>query len=299
LQVAQPRADGSELGPDQRATLDLIAGRGLDYAGIARVTGIAEPEVRARARDGLTALGGADPGDAATAYLLGVAKGGERRRALASLRRDPAARTLAVRIAAELESGWEGFRAPPIPAASGSSHGSLAWIGAGILGAAVIGGILALAGVFDGGNDEGAAAKRPQPPAPVRITLAGSGTARGVVTIGVTVSFRSYMQLDLGGLPPAPAGSVYLLWVDNGTGHGFPLPTQIDTAASGEFHRRYNLSPALAPLLSLGRALDLLAVDAARLAELSRGVTAAGKGGSGRLPARPGTVVLAGEIPRR
>lgn len=138
----------------------------------------------------------------------------------------------------------------------------------------------------------------------MRIPLAAAGNqaSSGVATIGLTASFRPYLQLDLTGLAAPPRGTVYLLWVDDGTRHGFPLPTPIEPSASGGFRRRYGLSPALAPLLRLGRALDVLAVDTVSLQKLSSEVAATGEAGnggvSGRLPSRRGTVVLHGSIPQ-
>jgi hypothetical protein len=290
---------GRELGADERAVVDLIVNRGLDYGAIAGVTGVSESDVRARARRALAALGGSDPGDAVTAYLLGAGETAERAKAEAALSTDPASAALMRKIAAGLEDAWPQYTPPAIPADAGSSRRLLAVGAAGALAAGAVVAILALAGVFGGDDHNGTRTKSTTLPPPVTVDLAppNGGVARGIATIGLTRAFRPYMQLDFEQLQPPPQGAVYLLWVDSGNGHGFPLPTPIETSANGGFHQRYTLSPALAPLLRLGRSLDLIAVGADQLAALSQAVSA-GTGKQGRqLPARPGAVVLEGKIP--
>lgn len=295
-------AGGWELGADERAIVELVVVRGLDYGEIANVTGIAEQDVRARARRALTTLGGGDPGDDVTASVLGVATRNEQRRARAELDADPQAAALARRIVAALDRGWAGYEGPLLPRAPRRSQLAL-WAAAGVLAAGVVAAALALAGVFaEDDNGRGAVPQRDPLPAPVRIAFApvDGGTAGGSATIGVTPSYRPYMELDLKGLAPAPRGAVYMLWIDNGRGRGYPLPTPIDETGGGDFRRRYNLATALAPLLSLGREIDLVVVDRARLARLSREVTAGGETGSAaQLPSRPGEIVLRGPIPKK
>lgn len=297
-----PGRGRDSLAADQRAVLDLLLSRGLGLSEIARVTGLAEDGVRARAGAAVTALAGREVGADVAALLLGVAEPAQRRTAQAALRRDAARREAAGDAAAALVAGWPGYDAPalPAPGASAARTWGRSMVAGGLLAVSVVAGLLLTGVIGGGGGDDGGGARtgRAATPAPVRIALVARGglTARGRATIGVTATYRPYMQLDLTGLPTPPRGVVYLLWADDGTGHGYPLPTPITAAASGEFHQRYALSTALAPLLRVSRSLDLVAVDASRLAALSKQVTAAGKAG-GTLPKRPGVVVLRGRIP--
>jgi hypothetical protein len=304
-------AGGRGLGPDEQAIVDLVVVRRLDFGAIASVTGIAEREVRARARHALTTLGGGDPGGDITAFLLGVATHDECRRARSELQTDRETAALARAIVAALEPGWAGYVAPPLPRVTAGRARSgprerrlLGWLAASILAASAVVAGLALAGVFARQDSAGGGVSQRDPlPAPVRITFVTQGGASGggSATIGVTPSYRPYMDLDLKGLPPAPKGAVYMLWIDNGRGRGYPLPAPIEETRGGDFRRRYNLAIALAPLLSLGREIDLVVVDRQRLAKLSREVTAAGEGGgaAARLPSRPGETLLRGPIPQK
>lgn len=278
--------------------LDLVITRRLGYGAIATMTRMPAEEVRGRARAAVVALAGTDPGEDVTALLLGLADEEQARRARARVADDPTVRVAAGRAVAGLRAGWDGYQPPGLPRGRPSW---LPWAGAGALGAAAVVAVLAATGVL-GGDDVPAGRGGPSAveiPAPVRIALRAPGGAAdvGSATIGTTASLASYLQLELARLPAPPRGTVYLLWADDGEGRGFPLPTPVEQRADGRFSRRYALSPALAPILRISRRIELLSVDARRLAGLLESVDAIGEaGGATVFPRRPGTVLLRGTI---
>lgn len=304
------------LSGEQRAVLDLLLGRGLDLDRIAQLTRVPVTDVRGRARGALAAIGDGDPGEDVAALLLGHATPDAQRRARAALAADPVARERAARIAQTLQVGWPGYDAPDLPEpdvgadaarAPAPRPGSRTWtwalVGGAVVAAVLV--VLAATGRLAGGDDaERAAGPDPSAtPAPVLIALRAPGATAdaGRATIGSTVRFEPYLDLELDDLPAAPRGRVFLLWADTGEGRGFPLPVGVeDAGGQGRFARRYDLPPALAPVLGRSRAIELLAADAGRLARLQREVERLGDGSTSAaaFPRRPGTVVLRGVVPR-
>jgi transposase-like protein len=116
------------LKQDERALLQLVCERGQSYEDLAGLLGISEDEVRAKARQALTELGGADP-DAEvglTDYLLGQADPIGRADAVRYLQQDPEARELATTIATKLQAIAPGATLPSIPEPRGRKRKSAA-----------------------------------------------------------------------------------------------------------------------------------------------------------------------------
>src|SRR5688572_2267706 len=110
------------LKADQRAMLQLLLERGQSYDDLASVLGVSSDEVRARAREALRELGGADP-DAEvglTDYLLGQADPIGRADAVRHIQSDPETAALAEKIAAQLQLLAPDAELPDLPRAKGA-----------------------------------------------------------------------------------------------------------------------------------------------------------------------------------
>lgn len=108
------------LTPDQTAVLELLLA-GQSYADLEELLGLAEGEVRGRARAALAELGGADPDRnvAISDYLLGQADPIGRADAVRHLRQDADDHALATRIAEGLRELAPAAELPTLPPAPG------------------------------------------------------------------------------------------------------------------------------------------------------------------------------------
>jgi len=312
------------ISADQRAILDLLLDRRLDYEAIGDVTGIGATEVRARARDALAGFGDAEPDRDLADFLLGLSEPATSADVLARLTSHPHENALALRIADRLHTEFPQADLPKLPLAIGPPDGAtevtrsgslatrLRGVPIGLL-AGVAGLIcivfagLAFMGVFAGDDAEPApiAEEPAEPSEPVEIAMEplGQGSATGLAAIGLDAESEPYLDLELKGLPPAPKGQIYMLWVDSGLGQGLPLPSPLRISRDGSFTERFAIEPELIPILDLGENLELITVSGAKLRQLSEQVGNAGAGpeptSPDDLPERPGGVVLTGAIPDR
>lgn len=105
------------LSTDQRATLELVLGRGQSYADLGELLGASEDEVRERARSALAELAGADPDRnvALTDYLLGQADPIARADAVRHLREDADDHRLASGLVGELRALVPDAQLPRLP----------------------------------------------------------------------------------------------------------------------------------------------------------------------------------------
>ena len=105
------------LPPDQRALLQLLCERGQSYEDIGALLGTSTEEARAKARAALTEIGGADP-DAEvglTDYLLGQADPIGRADAVRHIQGDPETHALATRIEEGLREIAPSANLPKLP----------------------------------------------------------------------------------------------------------------------------------------------------------------------------------------
>ena len=102
---------------DQQALLELLLQRGQGYDDIAGLLDVSEDEVRARARDTLTEIGGADPDRSVglTDWVLGQADPIGRADAARHLREDADDHRLAAALIAELRELAPGASLPKLP----------------------------------------------------------------------------------------------------------------------------------------------------------------------------------------
>jgi hypothetical protein len=107
------------LTDDQRAMLQLLLQQGQSYEDIGSLLGLDVNQVRSRAREALTEIGGEDPDRdvSLTDYLLGQADPIGRADAARQLGADPKARDLADRLATQLRVLAPGADLPELPGA--------------------------------------------------------------------------------------------------------------------------------------------------------------------------------------
>lgn len=116
-ETARPYPSPVPLSEDQRALLQLVLERGQSYEDIGSLLGLQVEEVRARARDALTEIGGTDP-DAEvglTDYLLGQADPIGRADVARHLQGDGETRDLAGNLVAQLRLLAPGATLPELP----------------------------------------------------------------------------------------------------------------------------------------------------------------------------------------
>ena len=103
--------------PDQLATLQLLVVRGQSYADLAKVLGVSEAEIRARARAALGELGGGDPDRnvALTDYLLGQTDPIGRAEASRHIRDHAEDHALATRLTEQLRQLYPTAELPRLP----------------------------------------------------------------------------------------------------------------------------------------------------------------------------------------
>lgn len=255
------------LKQDERALLQLLCERGQSYEDLAGLLGISEDEVRAKARSALAELGGADPDVEVglTDYLLGQADPIGRADAVRYLQQNAEARELAASIATKIEAIAPGAGLPAIPepktrrrkaatapagpgepvatpveAPAGPGVGARDDVPRSSRQTALIGGlaaagvilvfvILAIAGVFDGGDDgsetspEAVAAEEQREITPVDLgPVNGSGVA-GTANFGLA-NDQLFVDLSLNGLDPELGrDSVYVIWMMLNENGGYPV----------------------------------------------------------------------------
>ena len=313
------------LTADQTAIVELLLG-GQEPAELGGLLGLDEPEVRRRAREALTELGGADPDRHVdlTSYLLGYADPIGRADAVRHLRQDESDRALAERIVEELRrvapdanlpqvtptQGEPRLRLPSAPRLRRTAAGEprerrklpggersslyVALAGGAVVVVAVV---LAVAGVFsgdDGSASETTSADSSEAPGEVagdeiqRIALepTGSGDASGEGAVGITRT-QAYLDLNLQNLEPAPQGQVYVVWFLFNERTGYPL-SPIAPDAQGNFQDRFAVPT---PALSILARMRFLNVSLAPVEDVQRAVQKAVEAEDIVIP-RPGRTIL-------
>jgi len=258
------------LTDDQRAMLQLLLQRGQTYDDIASLLGLDVEQVRSRARAALTEIGGEDPDRdvSLTDYLLGQADPIGRADAARQLQSDGKAHDLAERLATQLRVLAPGAELPELPNAdSGAAKpakasspsdaatpspapprrplGGLATtlskrqrqaiaglVGGGIV---ILFVVLAVAGVFSGGDGDESAPSSDQQSN--QASNNASGLTRAVLTPqngsnaeGVAVFARvrnqPVLQINITNLQPTGDGEGYVIWLYRDDSQAFPLVRQ-------------------------------------------------------------------------
>jgi hypothetical protein len=323
------------LTPDQTAMLQLLLERGQGYPQLAEMLGIAEADVRARARAALTEIAGADPDRSVslTDYLLGQADPIGRADAVRHLRESSEDHELAERAVSELRAMFPDaalprlpgepreprFRrraaraapAPPGEPAAGplgfSSRQArlLAAVGAGAL--VMIVAVLAITGVFGGGDDEGAAettttaAEGDETIERVPLSAAGGGNAEGEAVFGLATGDQPFVDVALTGLDPAPQGQTYVVWLMLTPNRGYPI-APISVSEQGTFQDRFAIPTVALDLVARVQIVDISIADNRELARLiadaQERASQPDASVADLLLRKPGDTVLRGNVPR-
>ena len=251
------------LREDQRALLGLLLA-GDTYERVAEVLGTTEDDVRRRAHEAASALGGAPHPELPTEAV-----------------RD--------RLAA-LDGGQAPAPVPTAPTERDERRGPILWVIAGA-GAVVLLAVLLIVGTGGGGgSDENTTTGGDQEEAvPVRLAPVGGSQASGGFTI-IRVADQPVVDLEISGLQPTANGQTYVLWFVGSGGRSLPVAFQA-VGANGRITGRTPIPTAAASLLP---SFDTADLALARQREAAAAVTRAAQ--SGTLPEVVGQSVLRGPL---
>jgi hypothetical protein len=323
------------LTDEQRAMLQLLLEGGQGYDDIGSLLGIPPDQVRSRARDALREMGGADPDAQVqlSDYLLGQADPIGRADAVRHLQNDPEANALASRLLTQLRLIAPQASLPEIPAPKGGRGAAPASaLGAGAspgtpptresaagritgavrgarsskrgnqllaigiaAGVLVLVGILAIAGVFGGGDgdDGGSEAATTATGGDtgdltiVRLSpLEGASGSSGQAVFAQTQD-QPVLQINLTGLEPTSKDNIYIVWLYNSGRAAFPLARDKVTE-NGNLTGAAAIPNEIIPLLPQFGCID---VSQETQQALQQAVDGQG------LPRHTGETVLRGQIP--
>jgi transposase-like protein len=184
------------LQQDERALLQLVCERGQSYSDLAGLLGISEPEVREKARQALTKLGGTDPDTEVglTDYLLGQADPIGRADAVRHLQRDPETLELARELETKLAAIAPAARLPKLPEPRGKRRRAAAPPAGEPLPAAAAGGA---ASTRAAGADEATRARAERPPrSPQQNRIIAGAVGAGIVLLVVILAIAGVFSGD-------------------------------------------------------------------------------------------------------
>jgi hypothetical protein len=304
--------------PDQQATLQLLLERGQDYSDLARLLGVDEDEVRARARAALTELGGADPDRnvGLTDYLLGQADPIGRADASRHLREHADDHALATTIAARLRDLFGDAELPRLPGEprrgraprrtaaaerprrSDSQSRLIFILGGGAV--LVIAGVLAIAGAFGGDGSDGdstsasatttSTASGDGRAVPVQLHPEPGSDAGGVVVFGLATAEDPFIEFQVRKLEPATNETAYVLWFLSRGDAGFPLPTPLPVQPDGTLSDRISVPPEILAFIQQASTVAIALNDRK---QLDHDINQAVRSGQGALDFPGGTVLSA------
>lgn len=340
------------ISADQIAVLEMLLSGDQNYADLDDLFGLDEGETRDRASAALEEIGGADP-DAnvgLTDYLLGQADPIGRADAIRHLRQDKADHDLATTISDELVALFPDADVPTLPAppgASGRKAGKPAagaaaapgrpagepkpagttqprfsvpegrgrlygMLGGGALALVIV--ILAIAGVFGGGDDSDTATPDAGEPTAqgtegelssdlpdgeelTRVPLVpeGNGNAAGAAVVGVTDSSQPYMDLTIENLEPPTGDQIYIVWFMFNENEGYPLATDAPIEPEmGSFQGRFPIPVESAQIVSRAKRIE---VSLTNRQDLAKPIKEAIKQNQPVIQ-RPGQTILSGDVPQ-
>ena len=315
--------------------LQLLIERGQSYEDIASLLGGSRDDVRRRARAALEEIGGRDP-DAEvglTDYMLGQADPIGRADAVRHLQSDPEALALAEELEAKLRMlapgaalpdlpqpkkrrrptapiADDGARSPAAEAAEPSDRRSplaglsarqsrlFAAIGASALILLFV--VLAIVGVFGGGDDESTPSAESTNPAiseditTVNLKPSAGGDAGGEALFGIANETQPFVELRLAGLEPPPKDQTYVVWFLLDDTRGYPLAPLVNLTEDGTLDERIPIPQAALPVAVRTQTVDVSLVENRALA----GDIQEALKGEDVLLDYSGKSVLRGRIPR-
>src|SRR5918999_1538206 len=235
------------LAQDQRAMLQLLLERGQSYEDIASLLGGSRDDVRRRARAALEELSTKLRLIAPDGTLPDLPQPRRRGRGAAPVARDGGP-------AAARGPEAEGAAEPRSPLAGLSPRQSrlFAAIGAGSL--ILLFAVLAIAGVFGGGDEETPTTTAGGTDVPsedittVTLRPQGGGDASGQARFGIANETQPFVEFRLAGLEPAPEGQTYVIWFLLEDDRGYPLAPIQGVSEDGGFNQRYPIPQAALPV---------------------------------------------------
>jgi hypothetical protein len=162
--------------------------------------------------------------------------------------------------------------------------------------------ILAIAGVFSGGEDESAATDTTTQSADgtvgeevttVNLRPAGGGDAGGEAIFGIANESQPFLDLRIAGLDVPPEGQTYVIWFLLEEDRGYPL-APITVNENGGFDDRFPIPQSALPVVVRTQFVDIALVDNRKLAGDIEGALQ----GQEVLLDYSGESVLRGRIPR-
>ncbi|MGH2924384.1 MAG: hypothetical protein ACRDK1_00265 [Solirubrobacterales bacterium] len=163
----------------------------------------------------------------------------------------------------------------------------------GCLAVLLVVGILAVTGAFKGDNSSDAATTTTsQRLATVPLSPPNRGKAAGLAAFGIANNSQLYVDVTLKGLPPAPSGQAYVMWLMLTGKQGYPVPSVLNISKSGSFQQRITIPDAEVPIAQRARSVD---VSIAPVNAIQASIKSAFK--NRRLVDKPGTTALSGAIP--
>jgi hypothetical protein len=258
--------------------LQLLLERDQSYDDIASVLGVGRDEVRERARAALTELQGLEPDAKLADYLVGQADPVGRADAARLLQDDPEALALASSLVARLRSLAPEAELPKLPEPAGRhaesrpttlSQGQRRSL-FGLVGGAVVvlGVILAIAGVFGGGDENvsepEATGQGADDAIEVSLEPQGKFSARGEALFGIATADQPFVDLSLEGLESLPAEQAYVLWFLLTPDQGYPI-SPFEPREDGTFSDRFPIPDFAADIVRRARFIDVSFTDRAAL----------------------------------
>jgi hypothetical protein len=293
--------------------LQLLLERGQSYDDIASVLGVSRDEVRQRARAALTELQGREPDARLTDYVLGQADPVGRADAARLLQDDPEALALASSLVARLRSlapeaqlpklpepAERGAESRPTTLSRGQRRSLFGLVGGAIV---VLGVILAIAGVFGGGDENVSQPETTgqQADDAIEVSLEPQGrfNARGEAVFGNATADQPFVDLSLEGLESLSPEQVHVLWFLLTPSQGYPI-SPLEPREDGTFTDRFPIPDFAADIVRRARFIDVSLTDRADLsAQVDEFARELGRTGQLEQPLLKyeGKSVLRGELP--
>jgi hypothetical protein len=307
--------------------LQLLLQQGQSYEDIASLLGLEVEQVRSRAREALTEIGGEDPDSKVglTDYLLGQADPIGRADAVRHLQSDPEDHRLATDLAAILREAFPSAELPRLPgeprqpkrAKSAEAASRLPSLGLSqsqtrliaILGGGaiiLIAVVLAITGVFggddnssassettDASTDTAAETSADQTLQRVMLTAPGGGDASGQAVFGLATGDQPYVDVSIRGLDPAPEGKTYVVWLLLTDEQGYPL-SPITVSEQGSFSDRFSIPSAVLPVVARVQLVDVSIAPVSQIRKLVQDAIE----NTRLVLKKPGETVLQGQVPK-
>ncbi|MGH2954937.1 MAG: hypothetical protein ACRDK9_13165, partial [Solirubrobacterales bacterium] len=135
----------------------------------------------------------------------------------------------------------------------------------------------------------------------VPLSAGGGGNAEGEAVFGLATGDQPFVDVSLSGLDPAPRGRTYVIWLLLTEERGYPI-APITVNQQGSFQDRFAIPATALPLVSRVQFVDISIAEDEQLARLiadaQQRASQPDASVADLLLRKPGTTVLAGDVPR-